>query len=264
MHSLTHDELQRDVHQHVQVSVAAGHPDIRVLGKHPVELLDELFLDVLGAPRLNHVLNHVLLGVEDYVSELTEILTHNLGVVMLIEEYLLCGAHEYLGILQELLEERVQDPIVEVFRLREPRLAGETQRRVVLLQEVQDVVQCRVPTMCGGSLILVAEGLILVIKRREVPKDREFLDASFLDLSRGLFLEIIDYDLRKKGWQEIVKLFQQCDDLEVVFFLPKQGPECLNDLRAVVVPRVLQHLIDALRTACHDHQPVLLVDYQVL
>ena len=53
------------------------------------------------------------------------------------------------------------------------------------------------PAMCGGSLVLVTEGLILVIKRREVPKDREFLDASFLDLSRGFFLEIIDYDLRK-------------------------------------------------------------------
>jgi hypothetical protein len=36
---------------------------------------------------------------------------------VLIEEYLLRGAHEDLGVLQELLEERVQDPIVEVFRL---------------------------------------------------------------------------------------------------------------------------------------------------
>lgn len=150
---------------------------------------------MLSAPRLNHVLDHVLLGVQDYISELSEILAHYLGVVMLIEEYLLGRAHEDLGVLQELLKERVQDPIVEVFRLREPGLAGETQGRVVLLQEVQDVVQCRVPTMCGGSLILVAKGLVLVVKRREVPKDRKLLDASLFDLSRGLFLEIIDYDL---------------------------------------------------------------------
>ena len=72
---------------------------------------------MLGAPRHDHVLYHVLLGVQDYVSELSEILTHNLRVVVLIEEYLLRGAHEDLGVLQELLEERVQDPIVEVFRL---------------------------------------------------------------------------------------------------------------------------------------------------
>jgi len=150
---------------------------------------------VLSAPGHNHVLNHVLLGVQDYVSELTKILTHNLRVVVLIEEYLLRRAHEDLGVLQELLKERVQDPIVEVFRLREPRLAGETQGRVVLLQEIQDVVQCRVPTMCGCSLILVAEGLVLVVKRCEVPKDRKLLNASFFDLSRSLFLEIIDYDL---------------------------------------------------------------------
>lgn len=138
---------------------------------------------MLGASRHDHVLNHVLLGVQDYVSELSEILTHDLRVVVLIEEYLLGGAHEDLGVFQELLKERVQDPIVEVFRLREPRLAGQTQGRVVLLQEVQDVVQCRVPTMCGGSLVLVAEGLVLVVKRREVPKDRKLLDASFFDLS---------------------------------------------------------------------------------
>ena len=49
----------------------------------------KLLLNVVGTPLIYHILYHVLLCVQDYISEFAEIFADNLGIIVLIEEDLL-------------------------------------------------------------------------------------------------------------------------------------------------------------------------------
>ena len=88
--------------------------------KHPVEHVKELFLYIVACIVVDHVLNHLVLRIQDDVTQLTKVLTDYLGVVHVIEEDLLCESDKYLGVLEKLLNQRIQDSVVEVFRLGEP------------------------------------------------------------------------------------------------------------------------------------------------
>lgn len=114
------------------------------------------------------------------------------------------------------------------------------------------------------SSVLFIEGSIhRVIEGSQVPKDRELLHASLFDLS-VVDDEIVDDDFREYRWKQSVKCLKQRNDLLMVFLLVKQVPQCLNDVRAVMIPGVLQGFIYRAAAApshqvssCFSHDQVL-------
>jgi hypothetical protein len=89
LYGLPHYELEGYVGNDLEIlepPASALLGTARRMGDQPLEALLELALDVVAARTLNYVADHLVLGVEDYVTKLPEVLTHDLSVVVLIEE----------------------------------------------------------------------------------------------------------------------------------------------------------------------------------
>mmetsp|Transcript_39177 Transcript_39177/g.37560 ORF Transcript_39177/g.37560 Transcript_39177/m.37560 type:complete len:427 (+) Transcript_39177:2658-3938(+) len=241
LHSLSHDELEGDLDYSEEVLALAA--EVLFFWLHVVEQVVEGLLDVLRHIPVHHILDHFIFRVEDDVSELAEVFDDDLGFIVLEEEQLPGQRHEHLGVLEELLQERVQNPPIMQFAIRKPPSARQSESGVVVFEDVEHVVEGDVPPQV--SVLLVEWFVLGVVSGRQLPKNRELLDRPQLHLP-VLRVQLIRHHLRKYLRQQTIKLFEETDDLLMVFFLVQERPEGLDDVHAVRVLGRLEGHVDRL------------------
>lgn len=92
MNGLAHDKLKSNVDYNLEILVVVGLALSLLLvsfRKHPFKAVQKLLLNVFTTASINHVLDHLILGVKNDISQLSEVFTDYLCIVHVIEENLL-------------------------------------------------------------------------------------------------------------------------------------------------------------------------------
>ena len=104
LYCLSHDKLQGDIDNKLQVLVGAFQfSSFDTLRSHPIEYLIKLLKNVVSGLTLDNIVYHLFLCIENDVSHFTEVLNYNLSLIHFVEEDLSRVGHkDTLWVLEEL------------------------------------------------------------------------------------------------------------------------------------------------------------------
>jgi hypothetical protein len=227
VHHLVHHE--RDLAS-LDVDEAGSLHDLGLLllGGLGADSLVELH-DVVLALTLDHVVNDVVLGIQNDVPQLSEILNHVLRLHLPLVIGQLLASQLEAGVVKELLNERVEDSAEDSALLGEPGPTGETESGVGVFEEVNHVVDSQVLLLIDLGHERLVDG---VVAFSELPEDGELLDGLLL-LALLSVLQILNHHAGEYLRHQLIESLKVADHILSIHLLVQNRPQVLNNFLAM-------------------------------